>query len=127
MSEMEQVMWREGDLMRARLEEARGKIEQDVSHSMGSLGLTRQYLPARKDGKEAKAAEAAEEEGAKTQGDALRASRARNLTAGSSKVSNLTAPGNVSASMVRGRVGEKEVKETRSSSWDRAGLRLTRK
>ena len=143
MVEMERVMWREGDLFRAREQEQSAKAElaaKEVSSSMGSLGLqhsgqvatgrtsahgraavgSKRYTSkGRVESKASRAAEQAEEAGAKTQGDSLRAMRARNTAAASSKEP---------VEKARGTAPKSEAKEgTRSGGWDRPGLRLTRK
>mmetsp|Transcript_37412 Transcript_37412/g.74088 ORF Transcript_37412/g.74088 Transcript_37412/m.74088 type:complete len:239 (+) Transcript_37412:862-1578(+) len=103
MAEMEQVMWREGDLYRQRKanedkEEARPGDKEVVEGMLGSLETL--ALGAKATAPEAKrskrhsakqaadvesstaAEEAAEEEGKMTQGDELRAMRARNMHGG---------------------------------------------
>jgi len=90
MVEMEPVMWREGDLFRQRQKEAAsggggGRVNMaGVSSSMGSMGLggkrpKRNDSQAKEVGDRA-AADSAAEEG-KTQGDTLRAMRAKNAAA----------------------------------------------
>ena len=92
MVEMEQIMWREGDLYRQRKEaEAAAKVD-GVSSSFGSLALGPEAKRNKRYGAAAKVdrrgAAEDDDDGAeegKTQGDMLRAMRARNGGAPSSR------------------------------------------
>ena len=85
MVEMEPVMWREGDLFRQRQKEGGQRTVDGVSSSMGSMGLggkrpKRYDSQAKEEGRTGAAADDDDDEG-KTQGDMLRAMRAKNAAA----------------------------------------------